>query len=302
MRLFCRDESKARRLFGDRVETEIGDLLEPASCRRACRGVQMVIHIGGLYRFGRRHRVRMEAVNHRGTENMLQAAWDQRVERFIHVSSSSVLESANGLTTEDDFPDHMAAGQHYRRSKWLGERAALNWAGRGLFVAVASPVAPLGAEDEEPTPTGQMVLDFLRGRFPFATRTSLNIINVEELGDGILAVSERGRQGERYLLGHHNLTLVELLQLLAACTAKDAPRLCLPLGLIAVAGAIGETIGSDRVCWETAAHARRCSRFSCRKALQELGWEASRPAQQTVREAVDWFRQRRDRAATVKSA
>ncbi len=302
VRLLCRSEAKARRLFGDRVETVTGDLLEAASCQRGCRGVQTVIHLGGLYRFGRRHRAQMEAVNHRGTENMLQAAWDRRVERFVHVSSCSVLQSANVLTTEVDFPEHVAAGQHYRRSKWLGERAALDWAGRGLAVVVASPVAPLGAEDEEPTPTGQMVLDFLQGRFPFATHTRLNIINVGELADGILAVAERGRRGERYLLGHHDLTLVELLQLLAACTAKDAPRLCLPWGVIAVAGAIGETTGSDRLCWETAIHARRRARFSCRKAAEELGWRPNCPAQSTAREAVDWFRKWSASAAPAGTA
>ena len=282
VRLLCRNESKAGRLFGDRVEIVVGDLLEPASCQQACRGMLTVIHLGGLYRFGRRHRVQMEAVNHRGTENMLQAAWDQRVERFVHVSSSSVLESANGLTTEDDFPRYVAAGQHYRRSKWLGERAALDWARRGFPLVVASPVAPLGPEDETPTPTGQMVLDFLRGRFPFATHTRLNIVHVGELAEGIMAVAERGRPGERYLLGHHDVTLAEFLRLLADCTAQNAPRFCLPWGMIALAGVVGESAGADRLCWETALHARRRARYSGRKAAEELGWQPSRPPQLTV--------------------
>lgn len=292
VRLLCRDEAKAQRLFGDRVETVPGDLLEPAVCRRACRGVQIVIHLGGLYRFGRRHRSELEAANHHGTENILQAAWDQRVERFVHVSSSGVLQSGNGLVTENDFPERVAGGQHYRRSKWLGERAALGWARRGLPVVVASPAAPLGPEDETPTPTGQMVLDFLRGRFPFATRTSLNIVHVDELAQGIMAVAERGRQGERYLLGHHDVTLLEFLRLLADCTAQNAPRLCLPWGVIALAGAVGESAGADRLCWETAVHARRRARYSGRKAAEELGWQPSRPPQLTVRDAVDWFSQR----------
>ncbi|HUJ09692.1 MAG TPA: NAD-dependent epimerase/dehydratase family protein [Verrucomicrobiae bacterium] len=301
VRLLCRNEFKARRLFGDRVEILVGDLLEPVCCQQAARGVQTVIHLGGLYRFGRRHRLSMEAANHRGTENMLRAAWDQRVERFVHVSSCSVLESRNGLVTERDFPERVAAGQHYRRSKWLGERVALDWSRRGLDVVIANPVAPLGAEDEEPTPTGRMVLDFLRGRFPFATHTSLNVINVSELAEGILVVAERGRRGERYLLGHHHLTLFELLQLLAGCTAQDAPRICLPWGIIAVAGAIGETAGNDRLCWETALHARRRARYSCRKAAEELGWQPQRPARATVREAVDWFRLRLDSDAATAS-
>jgi len=299
VRLLCRDEGKARRLFGDQVETLPGDLLEPACCQRACRGAQTVIHLGGLYRFGRPHRSLLEAANRRGTENMLQAAWDHRVERFVHVSSSGVLESGNGLITEDDFPERVAGGQHYRRSKWLGERAALDWARRGFPVVIASPAAPLGPEDETPTPTGRMVLDFLRGRFPFATRTSLNIIHVGELAEGILAVTERGGHGERYLLGHHDVTLLGFLKLLAECTGQTAPRLCLPWGVIVLAGAIGEAAGSDRLCWETAAHARRRARHSCRKAADELGWQPSRPPQPTVREAVDWFSQRLNPSAST---
>jgi dihydroflavonol-4-reductase len=293
VRLLCRDEAKARRLFGDQVATVAGDLMDPAASQRACRGVQTAIHLGGLYRFGRRHRARLEAANCRGAENILQAAWDQRVEKFVHVSSSGVLESANGLVTEHDFPDAVTGGQHYRRSKWLGERAALEWAARGFPVAVASPAAPLGPEDEAPTPTGRMVLDFLRGRFPFATRTTLNIVHVEELAAGILAVAEHGRRGERYLLGHHDVTLIEFLRLLAACSGRGAPRLCLPWGVIAVAGAVGEAAGWDRLCWETAVHARRRARYSSRKAADELGWRPCRPPHRTVREAVNWFSQPR---------
>ena len=199
VRLLCRNEFKARRLFGERVEITPGDLLDPASCQRACRGVGAAIHLGGLYRFGRRHRAAMEAANHRGTQNMLQAAWDQRVERFVHVSSCSVLESGNGVITEENFPERIPVGQHYRRSKWLAERAALDWSRRGMSVVIVSPVAPLGAEDEEPTPTGKIVLDFLQGRFPFAARTNLNIINVGELANGILTVAERGQIGRAHV-------------------------------------------------------------------------------------------------------
>lgn len=292
VRLLCRDEDKARRLFGDRVETVRGDLLDATSCQRACRGVETIIHLGGLYRFGRRHRVLLEAVNHSGTEHILQAASDNRVARVVHVSSSSVLESGTNPITEHNFPDHVSRGQSYRYSKWLGECTALAWARRGLPVVIANPSAPLGPDDESPTPTGRMVLDFLLGRFPFSARTTLNIVHVAELAEGILAVAARGRNGERYLLGHHDLSLNEFLRVLAGCSGQSAPRFCLPWGVIALAGALGEIAGADRVCRETATHARRRTFYCCDKAADELGWRPNRPLELTVRESVAWFRQR----------
>jgi dihydroflavonol-4-reductase len=292
VRLLCRDEDKARRLFGERIEIVAGNLLDSASCQRACRDVQTIIHLGGSYRFGRRHRFELEAANQCGSENILQAAADRGVARFVHVSSSSVLGSRNGSITERDFPGRVSRRQYYRRSKWFGECAALVWAQRGLPVVIVNPTAPLGPDDETPTPTGQMVLDFLEGRFPFSARTTLNILHVAELAEGILAVAARGHDGERYLLGHHDLSLDEFLRVLAQCSGQSAPRFCLPWGVIALAGACGEIAGASRVCWETAAHARKRAFYSCQKAADELGWRPTRPLELTVRESVAWFRER----------
>jgi dihydroflavonol-4-reductase len=292
VRLLCRDEDKARRLFGKQIETVSGNLLDSTSCQRACRDVQTVIHIGGSYRFGRRYRFVLEATNHRGSENILQAAADHRVTRFVHVSSASVLESRDGPITERDVPGHISRRQSYRRSKWLSECAALAWAQRGLPVVIVNPTAPLGPDDETPTPTGQMVLDFLQGRFPFSAHTTINILHVAELAEGILAAASRGRNGERYLLGHHDLSLAAFLRVLAQCTGQSAPHFRLPWGVIALAGACGEIAGASRVCWETAAHARKRAFVSCQKAADELGWRPTRPLELTVRESVTWFRQR----------
>jgi dihydroflavonol-4-reductase len=161
-----------------------------------------------------------------------------------------------------------------------------------LPVVIANPSAPLGPDDESPTPTGRMVLDFLQGRFPFSARTTLNIVHVAELAEGILAVAARGRNGERYLLGHHDVSLSDFLRALAECSGHSAPRFCLPWGVIALAGALGEVAGADRVCWETATHARRRAFYCCEKAADELGWRPSRSLELTVRESVAWFRQR----------
>jgi dihydroflavonol-4-reductase len=289
VRVFCRAPEKARRLFGNHVEIASGDLRERTSVAAAVRGCQVVIHLGATFQFGPEARRAAEETNARGTEYLLEAARQNSVERFVHVSSSGVLEGRPGLLTERDFPSHVPRYEPYRRSKWLGELAALAAAQCGLPVTIASPTSPLGEGDEAPTPPGRMVLDYLRGRFPFSARVGLNFIHVGELADGILAVADRGRTGERYLLGHHNVWLREFLGALARATGRGVPRFALPQPAIALAGAIGETIGSERICRETAAHARRRQWFDFSKATQELKWNARIPLQTITDEAVRWF-------------
>jgi dihydroflavonol-4-reductase len=289
VRVFCRKPEKAQRLFGDRVTLAHGDLCNRASVVTAARDCDMVIHLGAAFRFGRRARRIIEETNVRGTEHVLEAAERSGVERFVHVSSCGVLEGRKALVTERDFPDHVAEYEHYRRSKWLSELAALEAARRGLPVTIATPTSPLGAGDETPTPTGRIVRDFLRGQFPFSAHVGLNFIHVNELADGILAVAERGRISERYLLGHHNVWLQEFLETLGRITNRSAPRVALPLPAITLAGAMGEAIGSERVCRETSAHARRRQWFDFTKAAEELGWRARRPLETIADEAVQWF-------------
>jgi dihydroflavonol-4-reductase len=289
VRVFCRAPEKALRLFGSRVEICRGDLRDRDSVAAAARGCRVVIHLGATFQFGREARRVAGETNVRGTEYLLEAAEQNGVERFVYVSSSGVLEGGPGLLTEHNFPSDVPRHEPYRRSKWLGELAALAAAQRGLPVTIASPTCPLGDGDEAPTPTGRMVLDYLRGRFPFGARVGLNFIHVGDLADGILAVADRGRVGERYLLGHHNVWLQEFLQALARATDRRAPRFPLPQPVIALAGTIGEAIGSERICRETAAHARRRQWFDSSKAAQELKWNARTPLQTIADEAVRWF-------------
>jgi dihydroflavonol-4-reductase len=289
VRVFCRAPEKAQRLFGDRVQIAHGDLCDRASVTAAMQGCNAVIHLGAAFQFGRDARRVTEEANVRGTEHLLEAAKRSGVERFVHVSSSGVMEGGRTLLTESDFPGHVPEHESYRRSKWLGELAALEAARHGLPVTIASPTSPLGAGDEAPTPTGRIVHDYLRGRFPFSARVGLNFIHVGDLAGGVLAVAERGRIGERYLLGHHNVWLQDFLRVLARITNHPAPRFALPLSAITLAGAVGEAIGSDRVCRETSAHARRRQWFDFSKAAGELGWWARTPLEEIAGEAVRWF-------------
>ncbi len=286
VRVSCRSRTKAERLFGNAVET--GD---------SCRGVEIVFHLAGVYQFGRRATAEMFATNVRGTERLLEAAWDARVERFVHISSSGVLTCNGAPISESSFPLYVSPRESYRHSKWLGELAALAAAKRGLPVTIGSPTSPLGAEDETPTPTGRIVADFVAGRFPFSTRTALNFVDVTELADGILALANRGRTGERYILGHHNIWLTDFLQVLERCCdlprserGRPAPRRELPWPVIAAAAGIGEVAGASRVCWETARGARKRQFFDLRKATDELGWQGRTPIETSARAAVAWFR------------
>ena len=289
VRLFCRTPEKAQRLFGNRVGVVRGDLRDRDSVTAAVRGRDTIIHLGATFQFGRRVRRINEETNAGGTEYLLEAAERSGCQRFVHVSSCGVLEGNGNPLTERDFPGDVSERESYRRSKWLAEMAALAAARRGLPVTIASPTSPLGEGDETPTPTGRIVQDYLRGRFPFSARVGLNFIYVVDLAKGILAVTERGRTGERYLLGHHNVRLDEFFRLLARITNLPAPRFALPQSAIALAGAIGETVGSERVCWETAAHARRRQWFDFSKAAGELGWSARSSLEATATEAVQWF-------------
>ncbi|MBV9464323.1 MAG: NAD-dependent epimerase/dehydratase family protein [Verrucomicrobiae bacterium] len=299
VRVLSRSRGKARRLFGDHVNVVRGDIREPSSLRAACRDVEALYHVAGVYRFGPGNAHRLLRGNLQGTRNVLQAAWNAGVSKVLHVSTASILKAPAGSPRaeiiEDDLIDGPPLLSHYRRSKWLAERCALDWAARGLPVVIASPSCPIGAEDERPTPTGRMILDFLRGNFRFASRTGLNFIAVEDVADGMVAAAERGRAGHRYLLTGRNPWLTEFLQLVGDCARLPAPSRLLPPSLISLGGAIGEVAGrihprwGERLCWETAGHSREAQFFDARRTRDELEWEPVRSIENAVGEAVDYF-------------
>lgn len=296
VRLLCREPDRAHSLFGAAVEAVRGDLLDRASLKSACQGVATVFNVAGLYEFGARHRAAMWATNVTGTENLLAAAADAGVRRVVHCSTAGILTPNGDAPAPPALPARPPFGCHYKRSKWEGERRALAWAGRGLPVLIASPTALLGAEDERPTPTGRMVVDLLGGRFPACSRTGLNVIAVEDVATGILAIAERGRPGERYVLAHRNLWLVELLGIIAAAAGVKAPRAVVPWPVVALAGLAGEAwslatgAGNLRVCLETAHFARRRQFFNAAATTAALGWQPRQAIEQAAADAVAWVR------------
>jgi dihydroflavonol-4-reductase len=305
VRILARNPAKARALFGDRVEISAGDVGDRASLDEACRGIDTIYNIAGMYRFGLRHRHELWRANVEGAENLLGSAAAAKVKKFVHLSSAGVLrknglgaETDSSLIDENDFPARSPRFCAYKSSKWHSEERALAWARRGLPVVIASTTCPIGSGDETPTPTGQIVRDFLRQGFPFYCRTGLNFVGVRDLSEGLQLAAASGRAGERYLLGSENLWLKEFLDLLAQETGLPAPRTRLPDALIRLIGCAGEAIDllnprstSARVCLETAVQSARLQFFSNAKARRELGWNPAETIVPSVREAIAWFRQ-----------
>jgi dihydroflavonol-4-reductase len=306
VRILARSRGKAHDLFGDHVEAVIGDVCDPASLETACRGIGTIYHIAGLYRFGLRHRRELWRANVEGTENLLRSAAAAGVDKMVHLSSGGVLRKSGlvdpvdptaSFLDENDFPAEASRFCSYKSSKWHAEGQVLAWARRGLPVVIASTTCPIGRGDETPTPTGQIIRDFLQRRFPFYCRTGLNFIGVGDLSRGLQLAAESGRVGERYLLSGENLWLKEFLDLLACRTGLPAPRLCLPNALIRLIGCGGEALDflnprstSARVCLETALQSERVQFFSNARARHELGWKPASSIQENIGEAVAWFR------------
>lgn len=300
VRVLARNPRKAQALFGDAVEISIGDLSDPTTLSGACTGIETVYHIAGVYRFGLRHRREMYRANIDGTENLLAAASAVRVGRFVHVSSASVFRRSSSANPhmplrETDFPAKAPRFSPYKFSKWESERRALAWNSRGLPVVIANPSCPIGAGDEMPTPTGQMIRDFLRDGFPCYSQVGLNFVNVTDVGTGLQAVAARGRIGERYLLSNQDWWLKDFLQCLADQTGQPVPRTCLPVGLIRALSGFGEIFDllnfrskTARLCIETALQAGHAQFFDNTKARTELGWTPS-SIQIGARQAIAWY-------------
>jgi len=304
VRILARSRHKARDLFGDHVETSVGDVGDPASLETACRDIRTIYHIAGSYRFGLRHRRELWDTNVEGTENVLRSASLAGVDKVVHLSSGGVLQksgnvvdSVSALLDENDFPARAPRFCFYKSSKWHAERRVLAWARRGLPVVIASTTCPIGRGDETPTPTGRIIRDFLERRFPFYCRTGLNFIGIRDLSQGLQRAAEAGQKGERYLLSDENLWLKEFLDLLAQETGLPAPRRCLSNAMIRLIGCGGEAFDllnprstSARVCLETALQAGHVQFFNNTKARDELGWKPASSIQENIGEALAWFR------------
>jgi dihydroflavonol-4-reductase len=284
-------------LQGLDVEAVRGDLTEPASLVAAVRDCSRLFHVAADYRLWVPDPARMYGTNVAGTRSLLQAALEAGLERVVYTSTVGALGNpGDGTPGTEDTPVSLAdMVGHYKRSKFLAEQLALEFAARGLPLVVVNPSTPVGPWDARPTPTGQMIVDFLRGKMPAFLDSGLNLIHVRDVAQGHLLAEDRGRVGERYILGHQDLTLAEIFARLADLSGVKAPRWRLPyypvLGL-AYVNELWSTWITRRppmIPLTAVKMAKKFMFFDSQKAVRELGLPQT-PIDQALLDAIHWFR------------
>ena len=295
VRVLARAGGGRRALEGCEVEIVEGDLLDPASVRRAVAGMERVYHVAADYRLWAPDPSALFRANVDGTRHVLEAAIQAGASRIVYTSTVGVLGiPKDGRPGDEATPVSLAdmVGP-YKASKFVAEEVARELAARGAPVVIVNPSAPIGPWDVKPTPTGQMVVDFLRGKMVASLDTGLNVVHVRDVARGHILAAERGRIGERYVLGHTNMTLLEIFRVLARLTGLPAPRFRVPYAVawLAAAGMEGVARLTGRapaVPLTAVRMARKRMFFSVDKAVRELGVPQT-PAEQALGDAVDWF-------------
>ncbi len=297
LRLLVRSTSNLKNLESLKAETVTGDLRDPASLEKAMSGCDTVFHVAADYRLWVTDPNEMYRSNVEGTRAILEAARKNGIKNVVYTSSVATIGfTGNGHPANEDSPvslSHMIG--HYKRSKFMAEQIALEAGRSGMRVVTVNPTTPIGEQDIKPTPTGRIVVDFLKRKFPAYVETGLNLVDVRECARGHVAALEKGRSGERYILGGENLTLKQILDKLAQLTGLPSPKVKLPYVFAYAAGAVDETItgrllhGEPRATIETVRMGKKKMWASSAKAERELGWRTI-PVDEALRRAVEWFR------------
>ena len=299
VRVLARPDSGLQNLTGLPVERMAGDLRDPASLRRALSGCRHLYHVAAHYALWAKDPSIFYDINVTGTKNVLEAARAVGIERTVYCSTIGAIGLPPGgkLGTEDTpvSLDQMAG--HYKRSKYLAEQEVLTLAKQGLPVVIVNPSAPVGAGDVKPTPTGQVIVEFMKGRMPAYIETGMNIVDVDDVAMGHLLAMEKGRIGERYILGCKNLMLRDVFHILSTLTGIKIPSIKLPrLAILPLAYAnhwIANVTGiPPRIPLEGVKMAKYKMHYDCSKAIRELGIPQT-PPEVALEKAVRWFRDHR---------
>jgi dihydroflavonol-4-reductase len=297
LRLLVRSGSDPKNIEGLKADRVVGDLCDPASLEKAMAGCDVVFHVAADYRLWVRDPERMYRANVEGTRGILKAALQNGVRRVVYTSSVATMGfTSNGHVADENSPVSMESMiGPYKRSKFLAEEVAIEAGHSGMDVVVVNPSTPVGERDIKPTPTGRIILDFLKKKFPAYVDTGLNLVDVSECAHGHVAALEKGRSGERYILGGENLTLKQILDKLAAITGLPSPKVRVPYVVALATGVVDEIFTGrilnrePRATIDAVRMGRKKMFVSSNKAARELGWKIV-PVDDALRCAVDWFR------------
>jgi dihydroflavonol-4-reductase len=301
LRLLVRPTSDLRNisdLNADRVE---GDLRDSVSIEKAMAGCDTVFHVAADYRLWVRDPQEMYRSNVEGTRSLLAAAQKQGVRRVVYTSSVATMGfTANGSSSGNIADENSPVSLedmigHYKRSKFMAEQVAFEAARAGVDVVVVNPTTPVGERDIKPTPSGRIIVDFLKRKFPAYVETGLNLVDATECARGHVQALEKGRSGQRYILGGENLTLKQILDRLAAITGLRSPTVKLPYVFAFATGVVDEMVNGrlrgrePRATIDAVRMGRKMMFVNSTKAEQELGWRTV-PVDGALRRAVEWFR------------
>jgi dihydroflavonol-4-reductase len=278
----------------------IGDLRDPASIEKALSGCDVVFHVAADYRLWVRDPDEMYRSNVEGTRCLLEGVRKQGVRRVVYTSSVATMGFTSGPRKGQVADEQSPVGiddmiGHYKRSKFMAEQVALDAAKSGVDVVVVNPTTPIGERDIKPTPTGRIVVDFLKRKFPAYVETGLNLVDATECARGHVQALEKGRSGERYILGGENLTLKQILDRLAAITGLKSPTVKLPYVFAFATGVVDEMITGrllgrePRATIDAVRMGRKMMFVTSAKAERELGWRTL-PVDNALHRSVEWFR------------
>ena len=289
------DRGNLQRLAVDVVE---GDLADLSALERALEGCSGLFHVAADYRLGARDPKPLYRTNVEGTRNILNAARTAGVGRIVYTSSVATIGIPSDGSPGDERTPVTLSNMigHYKRSKYLAEEVVRDAARMGMSVVIVNPSTPVGPGDIKPTPTGQLVLDAASGRMPAYVDTGLNIVHVDDVAAGHLLAFERGKAGERYILGGEDMTLQAILAQIARLVGRTPPRVRLPYAAVLPVAYLAEAFArlsgrSGRVTLEGVRMSRKRMFFSSGKAVSELGYRW-RPPLEAFEDAVRWFRER----------
>jgi dihydroflavonol-4-reductase len=297
VRLLARNSSRKSNIEAFGCEIAIGDLKDLTSLLRCVQGCKRVYHVAADYRLWAKNPQEIYDNNVGGTRNLLSACCEAGVDKVVYTSTVGAIGMRkDGLPADEDTPvklDDMIG--HYKRSKFMAEQVALEFASEGLPVIIVNPTTPVGAGDIKPTPTGRIILEFIKGRMPAYVDTGLNIVGVEDVAIGHLLAETNGQVGERYILGGENWTLEEILEGLAQICSRRTPRFQIPWILALIAGYMDNFVmGSilrrePNIPLEGVRMARHKMYISSEKARKVLGYNP-KPAENALYDAVEYFR------------